>query len=425
VIRAWVRLVWNSLGASIVAAAGQLGVADALGIIRWSDTYETSGPSAWSALLTWVGFIYAVAVLAGAAAGRRAAPRRIGTTATRVTAAASAAAGSAAAVTVARLLSRDATPPVSGDPELVVTITAGAGVLAGLIIALLAMSAPPIAGGVRAAVAWIWLVGIGAAAAGIASGDADAAPRLAVLDAPSVVPAAWWSGPYAMAGIAAILGFAVAGVARWGGAHRLGVVLSGFAGPAVVAAAYLIAGPGEGSDQAAQSEPYRASLIAAGAGLCAALLVGLPGRRSAANPADHAEEAYEAFSPRERGGYGADPFEDRTSHDDHGPYEHQPSHQDQSPFEQRPYEDLGPYEQRGGYSDPGAYEHGGSAPSVYRASARPVADHIGAETVEQPVVPGVVTAATSPAPPAPSVMGQPPRAYQEEYADWLKDLGKK
>jgi hypothetical protein len=47
----------------------------------------------------------------------------------------------------------------------------------------------------------------------------------------------------------------------------------------MVAAAYLIAGPGTSSDRTAQAQPYLAALIAVGAGLIASVLIAMPGRR--------------------------------------------------------------------------------------------------------------------------------------------------
>jgi len=282
VVRAWVKLIWNSPGVAVVAAAAQMGVAEALGIIRWGESFDASHPSDWNAVLTWVGFIYAVAVLGGAAIGRRAVrrPGRPDGMAARIVAALAAGLGAAAAVAIAWLPARTTKPPVNIDPELVVAMTAGAGIIVGILVALVAMSARPAAAGVRAAVAWMWLVGTGSAVAGIVTHEPFDPPRLAVIDAPSLVPTQSWSGPNLMIGLAAILGLTVAGVARWGGAHRIGMALSGVTGPAVVAAAYLIAGPGSGSDRSNQFEPYNASLIAVGVGLCASMLVAIPGRRA-------------------------------------------------------------------------------------------------------------------------------------------------
>jgi len=282
VVRAWVKLIWNSLGVAVVTAAAQLGIAQALGIVRWGESFDASHPSDWNAMLTWVGFIYAVAVLGGAAVGRRAVrrPGRPDGMAARVIAVLAAGLGAAAAVAIAWLPARTAKPPVNIDPELVVAMTAGAGIIVGILVALVAMSARPAAAGVRAAVAWIWFVGTASAVAGVVTHVPFDLPRLAVIDAPSLVPTHWWSGPNLMIGVAALLGFIVAGVARAGGAQRIGTALSGVTGPAMVAAAYLIAGPGSGSDRSNQLEPYDASLIAAGVGLCASVLVAVPGRRA-------------------------------------------------------------------------------------------------------------------------------------------------
>lgn len=282
-IRAWLRLMWTSAAVAAVAAAAQLGIADAFGIIRWDATFGPGAEAAWDAMLVWVAFSYAVAVLTGAAAGHRAAPQP-DTTGARMVAALTAGVGGVAATAIAWLQARAATPPVSVDPELVVSLSAGAGAIGGVIIAVLAMSAPPIAGGVRVAVAWTWLVGVGAAAAGLASDEALPAPRLAVIDTPSGFLPSWSTSPYVMVGVAVITGLTIAGIARWAGAARPGVAFSGLAGPGLIALAYVIAGPGDGASLGHQSEPYQASLFAVAAGLIASVLVALPARRGSGGP---------------------------------------------------------------------------------------------------------------------------------------------
>jgi hypothetical protein len=278
------KLIWNSLGVAALVVAAQLGVAQALGIIHWNASFEAGDPG-WKSLLTWVAFIYATAVLGGAAVGRNAVrrPGKPEGTGVRVTAALCAAVGAGVAVTLVWLSARDLHPPVHVYPNLVVVTTSGAGIVAGLIVAVAALSAPPVAGSVRALVAWTWLVAIGCAAAGLATHRPFTPPRLAVIDAPSIVPEAWWSGPNLMIGVSAVLGFVVAAVARWGGAHRFGVAVSGLVGPLVVAAAYLIAGRDGGGSQ--HVEPFLAALIGSGAGLCASVLVAaVPGRHEPAGP---------------------------------------------------------------------------------------------------------------------------------------------
>jgi MFS family permease len=238
--------MWSSAVVAAVAAAAQMGVADLLGIIQWDGGEAPARTSDWSVQLTWVGFSFTVAVLTGALAGRRARQRldRDNGIGARVTASVMAALGAGAAAALAWLPASDTTPPVRVDPSLVVAITAGAGVVVGLVVALIALSVPPVAAGLRTAITWTWLVAIGSAVAGITTHKPYPPPRLAVLDAPSLMPAAWWNGPRLMIAVAGLLGLVVALVARVYGAGRFGVALSGFAGPAVIASAYLIAGPG-------------------------------------------------------------------------------------------------------------------------------------------------------------------------------------
>jgi len=297
---AWARLVWHSVGVAVLVAAAQLGVGQALGIVGWDASFVGSD-SGWRALLTWIGFCYAVAVLAGTAVGRRAIRRRTRGEgfAARVIAVIAAVVGAALAVGIAWLPARGARPPVSVHPELVVAMTAAAGIVVGAVLSLVALSAPPVAGAVRATTTWIWLVAIGSAVAGVLTHKPYDAPRLAVLDAPSLVPSSWWSGPNLMIGVAAVLGLAVAAVARFGGARRIGIGLSGLAGPAIVAAAYLIAGAGGGGDQVG---PFRASLIAVAAGACASIAVAVPGQPSHSSGRDRAERtatAVDAGPPAE------------------------------------------------------------------------------------------------------------------------------
>jgi hypothetical protein len=274
----------NSAVVAACAVAAQLGAGDALGIIRWDGPRDAR---AWTTLLTWLAFSYALAVLAGALVGRLAVRRHRGADSfgSRLTAALVAALGAGAAVGLAWLPAQSLQPPTNVDAGLVVALTASAGVLVGLILALLALSARPVAVGLQATAAWIWLVAIGATVAELSS-DAQTypAPRVAMLDAPSVLPASPWTGPRMMIIVAAAVGLVVSGVARWRGSGRLGAALAGFGGPAVVAAAYLVAGPGPAGDPASQRDPYLAALFAVGAGLVASVLVAMPGRRTAHTP---------------------------------------------------------------------------------------------------------------------------------------------
>jgi hypothetical protein len=316
-------------------------------------------------------------------------PTKPDTMPARIAAAVSAGVGSSIAVGLAWLPAMAAKPPVSVHPELLVAMTAGTAIVAGIVIALAALSVPAIAGGVRAAVAWVWLVGIGSGVAGYLTHKPYAPPRLGVVDAPSAIPVAWWSGPYLMIAIAVILGAGVAAVARWAEASRLGIALSGFAGPAVVASAYLIAGFGYGPRQL---DPYRAALIAVGAGLVASVLVAIPGptrgatEKPTTRKAEGTREAPEADDPS---GYDPVPV----------------------PGAVRPEPNQPPLDE--------TYD-------VYPREAAPVPADREQErepAVAAPSVPSVSALAPESQRPL-ATMSQPPaRTYEEDYSDWLRDLG--
>jgi hypothetical protein len=282
VVSAWLKLVIHSAAVAAMAVAAQLGAGDALGILRW----QSSDGREWSTLLTWIAFSYAVAVVVGALVGRKAVrtPDRSDGIGARITAGLVAAVGAGAAIGLAWLPSDGLRPPTNVNPGLVVTITAGAGVLVGLLLSVFALAARPVAIGLQITVGLVWLVAAGAATAGVTSGEPYPAPRLGVPDAPSVLPASLWTGPRVMIGVAVVVALVVAGIFRARGSGRLALALSGFGGPALVAAAYLVAGPGTGEDRSAQSDAYISALLAVGVGLVASVLVAMPGRKTAARP---------------------------------------------------------------------------------------------------------------------------------------------
>jgi hypothetical protein len=295
VVGAWVRLIVNSTAMAAVVGAAQLGAADVLGILQWDGPHDDR---AWITLLSWLAFTFAGAVLVGALSGRAAFRRVRGRDGVgpRLVASATAGLGAAAVIGLAWLPAWDLQPPVNVNPGLVVSITAGAGVMVGLVLALLALSIQPVAAGVLTTVAWVWLLGIGAAVVGLTSGEPYPAPRVGVPDAPSLIAPSAWTGPRVMVIAAAVLGLVVAAVTRARGASRLGTAFSGFGGPALVAAAYLIAGPGEN-----QGEAYVSALLGVIAGLAASAVVAIPGR-----PAAGADGDRPAGSDSDQPGTGAE-----------------------------------------------------------------------------------------------------------------------
>ena len=293
-VGAWFRMIVSAAVVAAVVVAAQLGAGEALGILQWAGPHDDR---AWITLLTWVAFSYAVAVLAGALIGRGAARRRRGRDGfgTRVAASLVAAAGAAAVIGLAWLPAREIRPPVNANPGLVISITAGAGVLVGMVLALLALAARAAAAGLLTTVSWVWLLAVAAAVVGLTTGEPYPVPRVGMPDAPSLIPPSDWTGPWMIVVAAAVLGLAVAGAARWRGASRLSVGFSGFGGPALVAAAYLIAGPGEG-----QGGAYLAALLAIAAGLAASAMVAIPGRPAAAPGAGGPTRSAAATGSRDR-----------------------------------------------------------------------------------------------------------------------------
>ncbi|MDT5027050.1 MAG: hypothetical protein QOE61_3476 [Micromonosporaceae bacterium] len=262
----------NSFGAGIVLAAAQLGVGNGLGIL---DTpLSLSAMRGWGHVLTWVAFMFAVGVAGGAVVGRRALrrPRPTLTVSARVAAAGAAGLGAAAALPLVWLPVRVNYPTVDPRAEVTMAVTAGVGVLVGMALAVAALTWKSVTAGITTSAAWVWLFAL--ASVGFAAKDhVRVNPRLGMIDAPRLIPAgAWWLGPYLMVGIAALVGLLVAASAGWRGTGWSGIVLSGLAGPALVAFAYLTTGWGVSGDTE-DATPYVASLLAVGAGVLTSMAV--------------------------------------------------------------------------------------------------------------------------------------------------------
>jgi hypothetical protein len=421
VVRSWVKLIWSSLGVAVLAAAAQLAVAQALGIVRWTDHYEASGAGSWNALLTWMVFIYALAVLSGATVGRRAVrrPGRSDGGWARAMAALAAAVGAGAAIVLAMLQARAAVPPVNVHPELVVSVMAGAGVLAGLVITLVVLSVPPMSGGVRTYAVWVWLAAIGSTAYGLLSGGTYRSPQLALVQTTYLDGLQFWPGSYMMIISAAVLGLGVALVARWGGAHRLAIALSGLAGPGLVAGAYALA------NADLNDASLLSSLYAVAAGGVASTLVALPRRdqpREETGPIDPMWGEADRYRP---GNYLAEarpadiPSPFRSSGFAETPGQRPPTRaaNEPRPAPQPLYPD---YQASGSRhrADEGPTDVGYGSTSYL---GRQYSSDLDYPTDEYPTTTG---SASSAAPdPASGVIGQPPSSFEDTRSDWLRNLG--
>jgi hypothetical protein len=280
VARPWLKLIGTSWAAALVAAAAQLGVAEALGIIRWSGS---SDRVRWTEQLAWIAFIFVLCVLAGSLSGRAVSRGLKGGFGRWVTAACMAAVGSAFGVMLAWLPARTAAHPANVDPDLVVAMTAGAGVLVGLVLALVAMAIAPVAAAAKVTAGWAWAAAIFSAIVGLSTNQPHPAPRLGLLDAPTLIPISWWSGPFLLIMVSAAIALGIAGYARWVGVSLVRVLICGGLGPAVIAAAYLVAGPTATTTGEPWLDPYYASLLGVATGLVASAVLAIPVKRGEAD----------------------------------------------------------------------------------------------------------------------------------------------
>jgi hypothetical protein len=303
-VAGWLKIAARSFAMAAVAGAAQLGAAQALAVLVWSSV---PSPEIWRRQLMWVLFIFAAAVLAGVAGGRRsvrsvrqaimnrradaaaahhsglvmhrggvraarqraiarARYRTVDTArgfvagASRVGATVFASLGAYAAFLLVWLPARNA---YAGRDLRVLAVAALIGTGIGAVVSLLALLAAPIAANAAIWVAGVWIFGLASVGVAIGTGNHTITPRLAVLDAPNLIgPDEWWLGPYVMVLVAAVFAATVAATARWVGAHPLGIALSGLAGPAMVGAGYLLVGPGYGLRSG-----YVAALLSAAVGM--------------------------------------------------------------------------------------------------------------------------------------------------------------
>lgn len=241
-----------------IMAAAQVGVASILGVLRLDGTLDSD---TWTAQLTLLCWFTVTAVVAGAYAGSRASG-----SGTRLSASFAAGAGGALGASVALYPARAVTLP-QGDAQLMAGLALGFAAITAFILAFGLLSARSLGwnAALTSVAAWSFI------AIGVADGASDI--RLGQLSRPVVQGLSLWGLPAALG----VLSLATALVARARGHHRAAVAFSGLAGPATIALAYAIAGPGA-SD--AQKIPWTSALIAVVAGLAASLFVALPPRRT-------------------------------------------------------------------------------------------------------------------------------------------------
>ncbi|WP_051799202.1 hypothetical protein [Catenuloplanes japonicus] len=287
-IRTWGRVLLTSLGVSIMAGAGQLGIAYGFGLVRFGRAFTGGVENQWNAQLTWVAWCAVTAAVAGALVADRAA-RRLGHDGGPLALAGIAVASSAGAATVALITmpaARTAILTADADPVSAVGTVALLGAAAGLPLAALALWQRAYAWTLTPVATAAWLLAVGSAAPSFGPGDALQPIRLGVLD-----PAALSTGTVqrlavvVMPSLALIAGATVGAIARRREHHPVIVATTGLLGPAPFAAAYLIAGPGTAAD-AYQAAPYWGALVAVAAGALGSMLALVVPRSGEATPQD-------------------------------------------------------------------------------------------------------------------------------------------
>jgi hypothetical protein len=290
-IRTWSRVLLAALGVAMLAAASQLGVAFGLGIVRLSRTFPVDQENQWTAQMAWVAWFAMVAAVAGAIAADRMARRRgyEGGTGSRIAYSLVAGVGAAVLVPLCMQPARFAIVRAT-DPVLVIGLSATLGAVAGVFVALAALSYQPLLWNVGAIGAATWALALASVIPSLGPDDPLPNVRLGVLDLASFsTGAAQSSAVVTMPLLALALGAATAGLGRWLGRPPLTIAASGLIGPAMLCLAYLVAGPGSDTDKF-QAAPYWGALVAIGAGTLGSVLATVV-RRPSPRPAKPAEEA--------------------------------------------------------------------------------------------------------------------------------------
>ncbi|MBQ0991469.1 hypothetical protein KBX08_15415 [Micromonospora sp. H61] len=286
--RTWGRLLLTALGVSVLAGAGQLGVAYGFGIVRLTGAFTGTTVNQWPAQLVWVGWFAANAAVAGAVLTGRLARRDAPAAGTgRQLAVGGAAALGATVIAPLCMQPARAAELISVDPVWAVGICAMVGAVIGAGAAIAVLFRPELGWNMAAVAGVVWLLALISVLPSLGTAGPLPTVRLGVLEPSWLDDAAAQRLALLLLPIVALLaGAATAGLARWRGQAPLVSGATGLAGPVLVAFAYLTAGPGDAVDRY-QTAPYYGSLIAilAGAlGAAAAALLRWPTGTRTADP---------------------------------------------------------------------------------------------------------------------------------------------
>lgn len=296
--RGWARSIFFAALAGAGTTAAQLGLGYGLGIIAWvvpttgtgaSGTVTTSASGtvttgAWTAGLAWATWIAATSVVVGAIVGDRVGGNVESGRAVRVswclTMALVATLGTAVAIPLVAVPASAAQIVDNYAPHLLVGIYAAAGVVLGLVVALVALTSRAVAANVIASACWLWAVAVIAVVDSIAAGRGPEYAQLAVWKYTEAGPM-WHSfyipGALLMLGTALLVGGLSAFPAAGRGDGRFGVAMSGALGPLLVAVAYALAAPAADRAPAEQVSAFHTAPFMIVAGLAGSVLVAAVG----------------------------------------------------------------------------------------------------------------------------------------------------
>ncbi|MBB5116308.1 hypothetical protein FHU28_006147 [Micromonospora echinospora] len=266
--RTWGRLLLTALGVSVLAGAGQLGIAYGFGVVRLDGAFVDASVNRWPAQLVWVGWFAVVATVAGAVLTERFARRDDlpGGTTELLSIAGVSALGATVVAPLCMQPARAAELAGSVDPVWAAGVCAALGAVVGAGAAIAVLLKPPFGWGVAITAGIVWLLALLSVAPTIVSNRPLATVRLGVLE-PSWLDAAAAQrlSMLLLPTLALLAGGAVGVLTRRAGWPPLVGGAAGAAGPVLVAFAYLTAGPGAATDRY-QIAPYYGALIAVVAG---------------------------------------------------------------------------------------------------------------------------------------------------------------
>ncbi|MFI8802003.1 hypothetical protein [Micromonospora chalcea] len=297
--RTWGRLLLTALGVSVLAGAGQLGIAYGFGVVRLDGAFVDASVNRWPAQLVWVGWFAVVATVAGAVLTERFARRDDlpGGTTELLSIAGVSALGATVVAPLCMQPARAAELAGSVDPVWAAGVCAALGAVVGAGAAIAVLLKPPFGWGVAITAGIVWLLALLSVAPTIVSDRPLASVRLGVLEPSWLDPAAAQRlSMLLLPTLALLAGGAVGVLARRAGWPPLVGGAAGAAGPVLVAFAYLTAGPGAATDRY-QIAPYYGALIAVVAGALGSTATTMLPRPVTADGDPDAVEATELLAP--------------------------------------------------------------------------------------------------------------------------------